>query len=660
MESTSGTKWKSTCPQTLVWCCFCDKRFENPDLLSRHLDKYKVNWKLYWQLFYSSRNGSACVLCNILHDDRQSLECHFKMVHCIIGPCVKREPEVITLEDGPPEEGSRTVSSEETAAARLPDQPRDLEPNSRGESEQLVIRESVDDIDVLFEISCPDKAGCEARSISTPEPIHRALPCTSSEAELSPITGDLDQVHNNTATVASSCETTGSQANDSPGFPPTGEKPAQVITPHPAFAVLHSDDEVEEIEEGNSDLLSSSNFGENVEMVTETGGGIKNGCKAEAIKIEDDDNATIPSFIGFDRCELQNPSIGLPQTSALPTESEHTRPTAIVNPFDAHEERCLTPEDVPEQNGSSSSPVPPMQSSRRITGQRYASSSPAPLTSSSLGCDLIAVVTEDANDDSDDEVPAPPPVDREDPLRVCATPPHVPGDNAMTQSGYLPNESGGPARNDLPDLGRLTPSKIAAYMNKCIFSARHQSEIEKQLEKKASSETRSPSKETIETASDASMHQWESDSEGQMSVGYTTLKEQTVSVDSKEDREPPSPRLTIISVESLLPNSHDADQGREKYEVAKGCARSQKGTRQSHKSHIETGGKYSVNTRTRKRTLSKNPESDAATPATSSLSIMEKEEHSDTRKKYRCDSAGSGDMQPLHSGTKEVFKQPMQ
>ena len=123
MESTTETKWKPEKAQTLLWCCFCDARFETPAALSTHLDRYNVNWKLYWQLFYSRRNGKACVLCNILHADRKSLECHFKMVHCITEPCakheleMKREPEVITIEAGPSEENREGVPSEESIEA---------------------------------------------------------------------------------------------------------------------------------------------------------------------------------------------------------------------------------------------------------------------------------------------------------------------------------------------------------------------------------------------------------------------------------------------------------------------------------------------------------------------------------------------------------------
>ena len=700
METKPATKWRPENAQTLLWCCFCDARFESPALLSRHLDRYKVNWKLYWQLFYSSRDGKACILCNILHADRKSLECHFKMVHCITGSCAEREPEVqlarvLQLIAAEPSEESlpKPPLEESTVGDTCPGQ---LCPPQRESEEdplpQAVRADNIDDIDVLFEINHANAAECATSNVTTPESLHLALPSTSSETEQSPRSRDDVQVLPiNIGKLTSPRETSRNADGHAELAILDGLKSARAMS-SPTFAVLQSDDEVQELESDVIDLLSPSKSkeeGEVVNFVAQTG---SESCdNPEVIKIEDDDSVIL---VGSSQCTGSvdpTPSVDLPPTASFSAESRSARPTAVVNPFGAHGGRHSTSADRCERNTSEmllsdgcerdipeilpSAFLPISGPSQATTSQRSEQSNPVPTTFAPLGADLIAVVQDDADSDTDSVIStlAPSPTD---PLRECRTPPHDLDDVERELGEDWQKRAACTVSRDLPDLSRLTPSKIAAFMNKDVFSAKHQSDIEKHLEEKARTEVPQLSKRSPKACSDTSSNEWEADSEGsRMSPGDTasgvrkdSMRSEQLAYDlnngsamkpslNSEDEDESLPLgFSIVSVESLLPDPLVSDQVE-----GRGGPRLHASVSKNPRQSCEGTDKSPVTRTRRKRSLSNAPDGDAETPALSAIRQID-EEHglSPTgMKKSRTDRHNPGEMQLTSSGYKEVFKEPM-
>ena len=550
-------------------------------------------------------------------------------------------------------------------------------PQSESEQEypvpQVVRSENIDDIDVLFEINHAETVECESSTGTTPESLHLALPSTSSETEQSPQSrDDVQVIPNNVEKLTSPCRTPSNVVGNAGLVIPDGVESVPMAISSTNFTVLQPGDKVEELESNVLELMSPTKSPSKEERevgIPEAQAGSE-GCEIpEVIKIEDDDTAD--SVESSRRSGVVPPSHDLPPSASFPTETRLARPTAVVNPFGAHEESCSISTDacernIPEMPPSTFLPIP--GSSQSTASQRSEQDSPITAASASLGGDLIAVIQDNGDSDTDSDV-ATPGLSSADPLRECRTPPHALGDVEMELGENWQNRATSAVSHELPDLSRLTPSKIAAFMNKDVFSAKHQSDIQKQLEEKAKSGRPLPiSKEPAR----ASSNEWEADSEGsRMSseMRQNSMSPKPHSDDSEHpfvnSRSATQPSLSseedeslpfgfnIVSVESLLPNPPVPDQVENSKDVRQSAR-----VRKNAKQPCEEAGKRPEDM-TRKRTLSNNAGGDAEAATSSTTKQTEEHEHSPTRRKRtKSDGHLPGQAQTTSTGSNEVFKEP--
>ena len=688
MDPIPEAKFKPKHGQTLLWCCFCDARFERPALLSAHLDRYNVNWKLYWQLFYSRGDGKACVLCNILHADRKSLECHFKMVHCITEPCAKsepkREPDLITIEDGPSEEGPSEAQSKEIVVDDAsPYQPSLSQLGSEQENPipQTVGPENIDDIDVLFEINHAATPECKTSSITTPESVHLALTPTSSEMEELMSGGDVRSLPNSPEKLLSMHKPSMSKAaGGADVFTSDDLQSARALSSSTAFPVLQPSDKVEELESNGFDLLLPCNPKEGGKDAPSAGPvDSKSSEQPDVVKIESDEDV-IPvessRDSGISAADLHH-------AVSFPAEGRHMRPTAVVNPLGGRGERCS---DVTTERESDATELP-SSVDRSISGPSRTAAGRRPQQNSaaapSLGSDLIAVVRGDSDTHPRVATTAVPWFGPEGdrPVPECRTPPHVLGDVERELGENWPSRLASSSSRDMPDLSRLTPSKIAAFMNKEVFSAKQQSDIERHIEENALAVSSPVSKDIPATVcSDESSNEWEADSEGSpvsledsasvckdsrssgphavdTSHGSSSGESSTVrSLSSSEGGSMPFD-FNIVSVESLPSNPSGCEQSREEPRAARNTAK----VHRSKKHLLESRDKRSSrDTKTRcKRMLGKTQHFEADIPMSSSMDKKEDQRQLPPKKKSKTDGKSLGKMQLTSSGAQGVFKQPI-
>ncbi|XP_037088300.1 uncharacterized protein LOC119108864 [Pollicipes pollicipes] len=491
MEQKRSVPWRPKCPQILLWCCFCNERFKEPSELDRHLDRYKVNWKLYWQLYYSGQKGLSCHLCDILHADRKSLQCHFKMVHCISGQlCAVRGH--VSLEPAR-HEGDQKVYSHtlkpfagpaEMLRGPLKTTHAHTDPRkNRGVPDST----NMDEVDVLFEINRTDSPSAElsndVRSSASNVLPGATVPCAE------PLSGSDDdvQVLEEVEGSCSSSQGSGCASNDEPAvILADGSDLSRLIAPSSAITVLGSDDEVEELESHEVAMASPSG-----EIMEGYEGGVV-GAQVEDSHGHDASathaSTTRPTARSCRR-DMHTNIFSITPSVRPPTEGGHDRPTAIVNPFGSQEEGCLrsTPNDARTQ-------IETALRSDMVQLPSYATAAD----------DSCMSLPETRRREFHVEANVSSVVSSQDPLDGCGDCPAdalvnvKPSSEDCGPDGLVPEEgvSGEQIvrrrlkepsvrfRQPLPDLSRLTPSKIAAFMNRDVLPMSCQPDFESHFEGK--------------------------------------------------------------------------------------------------------------------------------------------------------------------------------